>query len=88
MHKYAPTEEQPSIDRTVEELPDDERAIFEEFSNSEFIDKLIRFLSLEEQKGKDKFHAQHFTFFKVFYSLYQHFKLLIFFFAIPYDLEC
>ncbi len=65
MKVYQPSAEQPNLDRALEELPDEEKPIFELFSQAQFIEKLIKYLSLEEQKGKDRFHSKHFTLFKV-----------------------
>ena len=42
-----------------------EKIIFEYFSDPEFIDQLIEFLSLEERKGKDSFNPRRFCLFKV-----------------------
>ena len=42
-----------------------EQEIFDAFSNPEFVDKLISYLSLEDRKGKDKFNVQRFVLFKV-----------------------
>ena len=62
---YAPTAEQPKLGRTVNELSEKEKPIFELFSQEQFVEKLIKFLTLEENKGKDRFHHKHFTLFKV-----------------------
>ena len=52
--------------------------------DDEFVKKLIGYLSLEENKGKDKFHSKYFVFFKVKHiSIYvqisrdEKFKLII-----------
>lgn len=42
-----------------------EKIIFEYFSDPEFIDQLIEFLSLEDRKGKDSFNPRRFLLFKV-----------------------
>lgn len=42
-----------------------EKIIFEYFSDPEFIDQLIEFLSLEDRKGKDSFNPRRFCLFKV-----------------------
>ena len=62
---YAPPDEQPKLSRTPDELSNKEKPIYELFSQQEFVDKLIKFLTLEENKGRDKFHHKHFTLFKV-----------------------
>ena len=65
MLKYSAAELQPPLGRTYEQLAEQEKPIYENFTNPEFVQKLIGFLSLEENKGKDKFHSKHFTLFKV-----------------------
>jgi len=65
MLKYAPSADQPPLGRTSDSLPEDERIIYERFTNVQFIETLIKFLSLEEDKGKDRFHAKFFVLFKV-----------------------
>lgn len=42
-----------------------EKIVYEYFSDPEFIDQLIEFLSLEERKGKDSFNPRRFCLFKV-----------------------
>jgi len=63
MKVYA--KEQPSVDRKLDELNDEEKPIYEHFMEEAFVKKLINYLSLEENKGKDKFHSKYFVFFKV-----------------------
>lgn len=46
-----------------------EKIIFEYFSDAEFIDQLIEFLSLEDRKGKDSFNPRRFCLFKVQFKL-------------------
>ncbi len=65
MYKYAPIEDQPKLGRTLDQLPEEEKPIYEHFMDAQFLDKLISFLTLEEHKGKDKFHSRHFILFKV-----------------------
>lgn len=62
---YAPSTEQPKLDRTREELNDVEKEIHDFFSNQQNVDKLIEYLSLEEKKGKDRFNVYRFIMFKV-----------------------
>lgn len=52
---YAPSAQQPSIDRTRDQMTAEEQIIFDFFSNTANFDKLIEFWSLEEKKGKEKF---------------------------------
>jgi proteasome activator subunit 4 len=65
MLRYAPSSEQPPLGRTKESLPLDERVLYERFTDSQFIETLVKFLSLEENKGKDRFHPKFFVLFKV-----------------------
>jgi len=65
MLKYAAVEYQPVQGRARDELLDNERPIYDKFTDPPFIETLIRLLSLEENKGKDRFHAKYFTLFKV-----------------------
>lgn len=46
-----------------------EKIVFEYFSDPEFIDQLIEFLSLEDRKGKDSFNPRRFCLFKVQFQL-------------------
>ena len=64
MEVYAPENQQPVLDRPLEELSLGEAEIANFFSVSTNVDKLIYFLSLEDRKGKDKFDATRFSFFK------------------------
>ncbi|KAK7466612.1 hypothetical protein BaRGS_00037269 [Batillaria attramentaria] len=64
--KYAPESEQPKLVRTREELPANEVPLYDSFSQPEFVEKLLEFLALEEQKGRDKFQLKHLTLFKAF----------------------
>ena len=43
----------------------EEKPIYEAFSQEEFMSKFISFLSLEDRKGKDKFNVHRFVLFKV-----------------------
>ena len=65
MKKYCPEDQQPKLGRTYEDLSDAEKPIFECFTDPEFVEKFLGFLTLEENKGKDKFHSKYFTLFKV-----------------------
>lgn len=68
MLKYAPISEQPPIGGTKESLPEDERILYERFTDVQYIETLIKLLSLEENKGKDRFHTKYFFLFKVLLS--------------------
>uniref|UniRef100_A0A2M4A6A0 Putative proteasome activator complex subunit 4b n=1 Tax=Anopheles triannulatus TaxID=58253 RepID=A0A2M4A6A0_9DIPT len=54
---YAPSAEHPKLDRTVDEMNPQERIIFEFFQQQDHVDRLIKYWSLEEKKGKDKFSS-------------------------------
>uniref|UniRef100_A0A8C9ZB62 Uncharacterized protein n=1 Tax=Sander lucioperca TaxID=283035 RepID=A0A8C9ZB62_SANLU len=60
--------EKPKDDLTYEEMS--EKIIFEYFSDPEFIDQLIEFLSLEDRKGKDSFNPRRFCLFKGLFCNY------------------
>ena len=64
MSIYAPSDQQPRLDRSREELNDVEKEIHDFFMDSSNVDKLVGFLSLEEHKGKDRFDARRFALFK------------------------
>ncbi len=42
-----------------------ERVIYDSFISPEFVEKLVQFYSLEENKGQDRFDTRKFTLFKV-----------------------
>ena len=42
-----------------------ERVVYDAFMSPEFVDRLILFLSLEENKGKDRYSTHRFSMFKV-----------------------
>jgi proteasome activator subunit 4 len=62
---YAASGEQPVLDRRCEELTAAEQEVDLFFSDLNNIDRLIKFLALEEKKGKDKFNCFRFLMFKV-----------------------
>ncbi|XP_051507905.1 proteasome activator complex subunit 4A isoform X2 [Myxocyprinus asiaticus] len=61
---YAPPEEQPKQDKSREEMNESEQIIYDHFSDQLFIDQLVKFLSLEDLKGNDKFSPLRFCLFK------------------------
>ena len=65
MKQYAPFSEQPKVDRTRDELNEAEQAIYDFFINKQSVEKLISYLALEEQKGRDKFRSKYLILFKV-----------------------
>ena len=64
MKVYAPHNQQPKVDRNESELNDVEKEIYKFFNQQSNVDKLIELLSLEENKGRDKFSAGRFIMFK------------------------
>ncbi|KAH3856840.1 hypothetical protein DPMN_099435 [Dreissena polymorpha] len=46
-------------------MSDSERVIYDAFSSPEYVAKLIDFLTLEENKGKDQFNHKRMILFKV-----------------------
>ncbi|RWS01973.1 proteasome activator complex subunit-like protein [Dinothrombium tinctorium] len=61
---YEPEWKQPNINRALDELDDEEKPIFEFFTNQTSVDTLFSFLSLEDRKGHDEFSAKRFQMFK------------------------
>lgn len=53
---YAPSAQQPKLNRSRDELSSTEKIIYDFFANKSNIDKLVTFWSLEEKKGKEKFN--------------------------------
>ncbi|XP_077359602.1 proteasome activator complex subunit 4B-like [Festucalex cinctus] len=66
---YAPSEKLKD-DLPYEEMSEAEKIIFEYFSDPEFIEQLMDFLSLEERKGKDSFNPRRFYLFKGLFRNY------------------
>jgi hypothetical protein len=62
---YAPSGEQPALDRRHEQMTAAEREVDLFFSDQNNLDRLIKFLALEEKKGKDKFNCYRFIMFMV-----------------------
>lgn len=50
---YAPSSDQPKLDRKEEEMPEAEQVIFRFFNKEDNVNKLVEFLSLENKKGHD-----------------------------------
>lgn len=53
---YAPSDQQPKLDKDPAEMNDSERIIYEFFTNDSNVSKLIKFWSMEEKRGKEKFN--------------------------------
>uniref|UniRef100_A0AAG5D0L9 Proteasome activator complex subunit 4 C-terminal domain-containing protein n=1 Tax=Anopheles atroparvus TaxID=41427 RepID=A0AAG5D0L9_ANOAO len=67
---YAPSDEQPKLDRTVEELNEHERIVLEFFDQQDNVDALIRYWSLEEKKGRDKFSSSRMLLIKMLMKVF------------------
>lgn len=61
---HSASSKQPKLDREFAELSPAEQEVDKFFSDPKNIDQLIKFLSLEEKKGKDKFNGFRFIMFK------------------------
>ncbi|XP_045600493.2 proteasome activator complex subunit 4 isoform X1 [Procambarus clarkii] len=61
---YAPPSQQPTLDRNREELKEEEKEIYDFFISHDNVDKLVSFLSLEENKERDNFNTRRFWMFK------------------------
>lgn len=64
---YAPSSQQPKLDRTEEEMPESERIIFRFFTVESNVNKLVEFLSMENKKGQDHFDTERFAMFKALF---------------------
>ena len=65
MKRYAPLSQQPVLGRSLDQMSAGERVVCEAFSDEQYLARLLDYMALEEQKGKDKFHSDHFQLFKV-----------------------
>ena len=61
---YAPSKEQPNLDRSLEQMADVEKIVYGFFTSPEKVEKLVTFLCLENKKGRDSFDAERFAMFK------------------------
>jgi hypothetical protein len=64
---YAASSSQPPLRRTLEELNDVEREIHAFFASAANVEKLVKFLSMEGNKGRDRFDARSFGLFKALF---------------------
>ena len=69
VESYAPHSEQPKLNRAKAELNEGEQVVYDLFTNTEYVEKLVSFLSLEENKAKDKYSSKRMTLFKVIIHL-------------------
>ncbi|XP_076815650.1 proteasome activator complex subunit 4A-like [Clavelina lepadiformis] len=67
---YAHYEKQPKLDRERDELNEGEVAVYDFFTNSSSVEKLINFLCLENVKGKDKFDDKRMDMFRGLFRNY------------------
>ncbi|GFW26343.1 proteasome activator complex subunit 4 [Trichonephila clavipes] len=65
---FAPDSEQPKVNRSYEELTQEEKPIYDAFSQQKFIDSIISYFSLEEKKEQDKFDSKKFFLFKAIFK--------------------
>ena len=67
---YAPEDKQPKLDRSLDEMTEQEKEIFKFLCDEKNLQKLISFLSLEETKGRDKFDSRRFLMWKGIFRNY------------------
>jgi len=67
---YGPESDQPSVDRSVEDMKPEEKHLFQVFHNQDMVDEIVRFFSLEEQKDMDKFDSRKFMLWKGLFRNY------------------
>lgn len=53
-----------SMRKAIDDYSQSELTVYEKFSNKEFLNQFLTYLSLEENKGKDKFSAKRFQLWK------------------------
>lgn len=82
---YAPHSEQPKLNRSREELSENERIVYDAFMNEEYVNKLVNFLSLEEVKGKDNFSHKKMILFKVEYYYCCNLQLQLYLLIVRYN---
>lgn len=61
---YAPSSQQPNLDTKTRVLTEHEAEIDRFFNNAQNIEKLMKYLSLEEKAGKDKFDSKRMHLFR------------------------
>lgn len=71
MKVYTPYSDQPTAAKRMNSLTEQEKEIYEFFSDNENLEKLIRYLSMEEKKGKDQFNVYRFLMFKTLFKLFE-----------------
>ncbi|CAG9839520.1 unnamed protein product [Diabrotica balteata] len=68
---YDPPSTQQTAAKRLDDLTEIEKDIYTFFNNKENIEKLIKFLSLEEKKGRDHFNAYRFLAFKNLFKIFE-----------------
>ena len=67
---YAPQDKQLEFIQNPEDMKPEERPIIQSFLNQEFVENVVKFFSLEENKGKDKFDSRKFLMWKGLFRNY------------------
>lgn len=62
---------QPTAAKRMDELTPQEKEIFDFFSNKDNLKQLVRYLSMEEKKGRDQFNCYRFLMFKTLFKLFE-----------------
>lgn len=57
--------------KRMDNLTPQEKEIFEFFSNKDYLKQLVRYLSMEEKKGRDQFNVYRFLMFKTLFKLFE-----------------
>uniref|UniRef100_A0A6P7GVF6 Proteasome activator complex subunit 4B-like n=1 Tax=Diabrotica virgifera virgifera TaxID=50390 RepID=A0A6P7GVF6_DIAVI len=68
---YDPPSTQKTAAKRLDDLTEIEKDVYTFFNNKENIEKLIKFLSLEEKKGRDHFNAYRFLAFKNLFKIFE-----------------
>lgn len=62
---------QPTAAKRMHTLTPQEKEIFEFFSNQTNLNQLVRYLSMEEKKGRDQFNCYRYLMFKTLFKLFE-----------------
>lgn len=71
MKVYDRYQNQPTPAKRMDKLTDQEKEIFNFFSDKEKFKQLIRYLSMEEKKGRDQFNLYRFLIFKTLFKMFE-----------------
>ncbi|KAF5308174.1 hypothetical protein FQR65_LT06354 [Abscondita terminalis] len=77
LETYAPSSDQPTFAKRRDNLTEEETTILK-FFNEQNIEILIKYLSMEEKKGKDQFSGFRFLVFKNLFKMYEDHLLNLF----------